>query len=140
MKTKPTPTIKLRRSALAGVIGGWLLAGLFAVMAVASIYLRNAAVSHWTAEQVKPLQRDCLDALASSPALAERFQRFGSLFDFATSMAQDLMLWFAFFSSLVAFMSVLHALFAQNVLRHMNGNGVHNQQVLSPGSPAQADL
>lgn len=121
MREKPKPTTKLRRSAWVGVIGGWTIALVFAVAAVAAILLRNAAARHWPAEQqVELFQRDCLNALASSPALAERMQQFCALFNLARSTAEELMLWLACFLIIVAFLGVAHATFSRQVLKYLH--------------------
>ena len=127
MKRKRTPTERLRRSAWVGFVGGWLLAVLFVVMATATMHLRATAARHWPPEQVEPFRRDCLAALAPSPQVAERFEGFCSLFNFATSTAEDFMLWFAFFSVLIAVTSAGHAVFAEKVLRHLKQDGIHNR-------------
>ena len=104
-----------------GVIGGWTIALIFTVMAVATFHLRKTAALHWPAEQqVGPFQRDCLNALASSPALAERMQQFCALFNLARSTAEELMLWLACFLIIVAFLGVAHATFSRQMLKYLH--------------------
>ena len=136
MKNKANQIYQLRRNAWFSLVGGWVVAIVFLTVAVASMYLRTTSKHYWRAEQVQPFKRDCLSALASSPSVAKRFERFCAHFEIATETAQDYMSFFSLFSVVGAIFGIGNALFAQNVLKHARQDGIHNQKVdhISKGS------
>ena len=129
MNDRADTTRQVRRTAWLSLVGGWVTTIVFLSVAAASMYLRGTSHRYWQDEQVQPFKRDCLSALASSPSVAQRFDRFCGHFEIAAETAHDYMSFFAIFSGIGAILGMGHALFAQSVLKFMKQERIHNHQV-----------